>query len=322
MNFSYGKMKVTLVTFFTTVTFYAVLAIFILVFAITSCSRSSSRSNTGTALHSESTGIKRIISAAPSNTEIIIGLGLGGRLIAVDLYSRDIAGVPESLPLIDFFYPDAEAIIGLEPDMILVNEINSFGVADNPFKLLGDLGINVLQVPTSNSIEGIYSDILMIAEALDVKDRGQALVDSMKDEIKNITEANEKMFNQTANRKTVYFEISSMPTMVTFGEGAYLNEMIEIAGGKNIFAEQRGWFSAGAEEIINRNPDIIFTLVYSGEDAVSEIKNRRSFESINAVRTSQVYAIDADSASRPSQHILRALREMAKAINPDYETAH
>jgi iron complex transport system substrate-binding protein len=99
--------------------------------------------------------------------------------------------------------------------------------------------------------------------------------------------------------------------------------MIEIAGGRNIFADQRGWFSPGAEEILNRNPDVIIALAYPGEDPVPEIKSRRAFESLSAVTQNQVYAINADSASRPSQNILLAFREMVWALNPlHYETEH
>jgi iron complex transport system substrate-binding protein len=251
----------------------------------------------------------RIISAAPSNTEILIGLGFGDRLIAIDPYSGDIPGVPSGLPSIDFFYPDIEAVIGMAPDLILVNEINSYGVADNPFKLLGDLGINVVDVPTSVSIQGIYNDIIMIAEILGVKERGEAMVASMREEIQRIAAA-----SATAQKKRVYFEIDST-YIVTFGQGTYLNEMIEIAGGINIFADQRGWFSPSAEEIILRDPEIIFTFVYANEDAVGELKSRQAFGSITAIRLNQVYVIDNNSASRPSQNILTALREMARAIS-------
>jgi iron complex transport system substrate-binding protein len=279
------------------------------------CSRNT---NQAEVYEPEKNEVRRIISAAPSNTEIITGLKLGERLIAVDPYSRDIEGVPPGLPLIDFFYPDTEAIIGLEPDLILVNEINSFGVADNPFKLLSDIGIRVVQVPTSVSIEGICSDIIFIAEELGVRERGEALVSSMKDEIKNIALAGEKLIA----KKSVFFEVSAMPAIVSFGMGTYLNEMIEITGGRNIFAEQKGWFSASDEEIISRNPDIFLALAYHNEDPVSEIKSRRAFEGVNALRNNKVFAIDADSASRPSQNILNALRQMARAINPEYyETA-
>ena len=235
---------------------------------------------------------------------------MGNCLIAIDPYSRSIPGVPANLPEIDFFHPDAEAVIGLEPDLIFVNEINSFGVADNPFKLLGDIGIKVIEIPTSTSIEGICNDIIFIAGTLGVKERGEALVSSMKEEIESIKTAGEKF----PEKKSVYFEVSSMPTMVSFGQGTYLNEMIEIAGGKNIFADEKGWFSPSAEEIIARDPEIIFTLLYHGVDSVSEIMGRKAFENINAVKQKRVFVIDADSASRPSHNILGALREMAGAM--------
>ena len=292
--------------------------ILIPIIAMSACSRNTAQTGAQDPLAGQNQ-INRIISAAPSNTEIITGLGLGDRIIAIDQYSKGIPGLPDNLPEIDFFYPDTEAVIGLNPDIIFVNEINSFGVADNPFKLLGDLGIKVAEIRTSTSIEGIYGDILFIADALNVKERGEAMVMSLQAEIESITEAGKK----TTGKKSVYFEVSAMPTMVSFGQGTYLDEMIEIAGGSNIFADQIGWFSPSAEEIINRNPDIIFTLLNHGVDPVSEILSRKVFEGVTAIREKQVFVIDADSAARPSQNIMTALREMAAAVNPSYyETSH
>ena len=287
------------------VRFFLFLIALIILFIGISCTRDSVSVNV------QNDDFKRIISAAPSNTEIITALGMGDRLIAVDRYSVGIPGVPSGVSEIDFFYPDTEAIIGLEPDLIFTNEINSFGVADNPFKLLGDMGVRVVQIPASVSIEEIYNDIILIAETLGVRERGEAIVNSMKEEIGRITaEA-----NKAPERKTVYFEISGPPYLYSFGRGVYLNEMIEIVGGRNIFEDQNSWFSPSAEEIITRNPDIIFTMIYPGEDPVAEIKSRVAFENITAIRENRVYAIDSDSASRPTQNILPALRQMAEAIN-------
>jgi iron complex transport system substrate-binding protein len=288
-----------------TARFFSVFFSICFLIAATGCSRSATE-----AVTKDEVEYKRIISAAPSNTEILIGLGLGDRLIAVDPYSDDIQGLPSGLPLIDFFYPDIEAVIGLEPDLLLVNEINSFGVADNPFKMLGDLGIKIVEVPTSVSIEGIYNDIIVIAEALGVKEKGEVLAGSMMEEIQRIATT-----SQSSEKKRVYFEVSPAPYIYSLGSATYLNEMIEIAGGINIFADQRGWFSPSAEEILLRDPEIIFTFVYAGEDAIGELKSRQAFGSISAIRLNQIYVIDNNSASRPSQNILTALREMARAIS-------
>ena len=296
------------------------IALLILFLAATAgCSRNSDKDTAGGHNSAGITGpeFRRIISTAPSNTEIVIGLGLGEYLIAVDKYSRGISGLPVNLTEIDFTYPDAEALVGLEPDLILMHEINYFGMADDPFKLLGNLGITVVKIPTSVSIEGIYGDIMMIAGILGVPERGESMVRSMKDEIESVAAAAEK----NTGEKAVYFEVSGTPTIVTFGQGTYINEMIELSGGKNIFADQKGWFSPSAEEIINRNPDVILVMQYPGSDPVPEIKSRREFANLTAIREDRIFAIGSDEVSRPSQHILTALRDISGAINQQNEAA-
>ena len=258
----------------------------------------------------------RVISAAPSNTEIIVGLGLADRLIAVDPYSKDIAGVEAELPEIDFFYPDAEAVLGLSPDIIISNEINSFGAADSPFKPLLDAGIKVVQIPASTSIQGIYGDIAAVAEALGVRERGVELARYLKLEVDKIAETGKTV----KDKKKVYFEISPAPYMVSFGSGTYLNEMIEILGAVNIFADQSGWFTPGAEAILERDPDVILTMEMTGPgamDPAAELLSREGFETLSAMREKRVYAINANSSGRPSQNIMPAFWQMARAVYPD-----
>jgi iron complex transport system substrate-binding protein len=260
----------------------------------------------------------RVISSAPSNTEIIAALGLAERLIAVDPYSKGIEGVKPDLPEVDFFYPDAEAVIGLEPDIIITSEINNFGAADSPFKPLADMGITIVQIPTSTSLEGICGDILTIAASLGVKERGGELADSLRAEVNRIAEIGKTI--EDKDKKKVYFEVAPAPGMVTLGSGTYINEMIETIGAVNIFAGEKGWFSPSAEAILEGNPDVILTMAMAGQgsaDPAAELRNRRGFETISAVRENRVYAIDADSAGRPSRNITLALGQMARAVYPD-----
>ncbi|AEF81600.1 ABC transporter substrate-binding protein [Leadbettera azotonutricia] len=277
------------------------------------CTKQGSAGIAGTAASVSIPG--RIISAAPSNTEIIVGLGLADRLIAVDPYSKDIPGVRQDLPEVDFFYPDAEAIIGLEPEIIIANEINNFGATDSPFRPLMDIDIKVVQIPTSTNLAGIYGDIVTIAEVLGVKDRGEVLTTDLRAEVNKIAEIGKTV----TDKKKVYYEISPAPQMVTFGSGTYLNEMIEIIGGVNIFADQHGWFSPNAEEIIKRNPDVIFTMEMTtfGVDSAAKLRTRQSFESINAIKENRIYGIDGNSSGRPSQNIILALKQMALAVYPE-----
>jgi iron complex transport system substrate-binding protein len=301
--------------------YFALSAALVLALALlASCGLKQTPPPSATAVPPASAPPRRIISTAPSNTEIIAGLGFAGSLIAVDKYSLGIAGVDNGLPVVDFFYPDVEAIIGMEPDIIIANEINSFGSANAPFTLIKDTGIRVLQVPTSVSIEGIFGDIRLIAETLGAPEKGEELVEAMTGEINKIAAVGSAV-KKAGIERSVYFEIAPTPAMVSFGSGAYLNEMIELINGRNIFIDQKGWFSPGAEEILLRNPDVILALRYETGDPVPEIVSRNGFETTTAVKNKRVYAIDADPASRPSQNIVKALKQMARSVYPEYYEA-
>ncbi|MDR3174700.1 MAG: ABC transporter substrate-binding protein [Treponema sp.] len=262
---------------------------------------------------------ERVISTAPSNTEIVIALGKAEKLIAVDTYSGDLAGLSGGLPLLDFMYLDAEFILTLDPDLIIAAGHNRTGSGDDPFKLIREAGISVVYVPTSNSVQDIYEDVRFIAGVLGADEAGAGIINSMREEVEAIAARGASI----GPKKTVYMEISPFPYMVSCGKETYLNEMIEIIGAENIFAGERGWFSPAAEAILERNPDVILTLVNAmeGEAAsgpVDEIKSRSGFETIRAVQNNEVYALDADSASRPSPGILPALRQMARVVYPDW----
>ncbi|GHV37500.1 ABC transporter substrate-binding protein [Spirochaetia bacterium] len=272
--------------------------------------------------------VNRIISTAPSNTEIIAGLGLADRIIAADKYSLELPelkrrgdnGLRDAAE-IDFFYPDPEAIISLDPDMIITSEHNVYGAGDDPFRLLKEMGITVVYLPTSNSIAGIYRDIETIAAVLGVTERGSELVRNMKEQIDSIAAIGNSIAvtkNSNTAKKSVYMEISPSPNMVTVGRETFLNEMIELIGAQNIFADKTGWLAPGVEAILERDPDVILTNVNFIDDPIGEIKGRDGFASLGAVREGAVYTIDTDSSSRPSQHIILALEQMARAVYPEY----
>jgi iron complex transport system substrate-binding protein len=279
-----------------------------------------SRSNAGGETITDRTGaqttmpgkIETIISIAPSNTEIIIDLGLADRLIAIDPYSAKLAGIRGDPVLIDSVYPDAEAIIGLNPDIIIAAGYSQPVSGDDPLKMVKEAGISVVYIPTSNSVDDIYEDIRFIAKVLQVEDEGAGLIRNMREQIEAIA----RIGAAISPKKSVYFEISPSPFIVTCGQETYIHQMIEIIGATNIFAGEKGWFSPAAELIVEGNPDVILTLD-SGTDTSEEIKSRAGFETINAIKHNAVYSIDADSASRPSPRITLALRQMALAVYPD-----
>jgi iron complex transport system substrate-binding protein len=263
------------------------------------------------------TGPRRIISTAPSNTEIIIGLGLGDRIIAADKYSLALPGLPAGIREIDFFYPDQEAILGLAPDIIISSETNAYGGGANPYKPLEDSGIKLLFIPTSRSIAGIKRDIGIIAGVLGAGARGDELIRVMEGEIEEVAKIGESLAGPLFMPKTVYLEISPFPDPVTAGRDTFLDEMLGIIGAVNVFGDRTGWIAPGAEAILERDPEVILTNVNFLDDPAGEIKARPGFAGIRAVREGRVHVIDADSSSRPSQHITLALRQMARSVYPE-----
>ncbi|EPZ54911.1 periplasmic binding family protein [[Clostridium] sordellii ATCC 9714] len=130
--------------------------------------------------------INRIVSTAPSNTEILVELGLADKLVAVDKYSADIPGLPKNIKLIDFSNPDPEAIVSLNPDMIIASGHNKTGKSEDPFKVVKDAGISVAYIPSSDSIKGIYDDIMFISDITGTQDKGKKIVDNMKAQVAEV----------------------------------------------------------------------------------------------------------------------------------------
>ena len=250
--------------------------------------------------------INTIISTAPSNTEVLVGLGLADKLVAVDKYSADVEGISEDLTKIDFRNPDAEAIIALNPDIVIASGHNKAGDED-PFALIKEAGIPVAYIPSSYSIEGIYGDIEFIASLTDTEKEGKELVNSMKKEV----DAIKAIGDTIQDKKNVYFEIGAGSGLYTFGNETFLNEMIETIGATNIFGEENSWITVTPEAVIDANPDVILANTpgtnEAGLTAVEDIVSREGWDTITAVKNGDVYQIDKNSSSRGSQNIIQAV---------------
>lgn len=134
----------------------------------------------------------------------------------------------------------------------------------------------------------------------------------MKDEIDKYRKIGEGI----TKRKKVYFEISPAPNLFTFGKGSFLQEILEIAGVDNVFADKGKGIAISSEAVLEANPEVILTNVNYIENPVEELKNRDGWDSIAAVASDQVFYIDANSSSRPTQNIIKALKEIAQAVYP------
>lgn len=256
--------------------------------------------------------VEKIISLAPSTTQVLIDLGLEDKLVAVDKYSMPLLSEGRTLPQFDIMHPDAEQLANLQVDVIFATGMSK-AKGEDPLKLLRDMGAVVTYIPTSASIAEIEKDVAFIAEVTGMSAKGQQMVEEMKNTIAQYAEIGKTI----TDKKTVYFEIGAAPKMYSFGKDVFLNEIIELIGAENILKDQSGWISVSAEAVAAANPDVIMSNVDYLDDPVGEIKTRAGFETLSAVKNNQVYLIDKQTSSYSNHNIVKAIREIAQAVYPE-----
>ena len=258
--------------------------------------------------------VEKIVSLAPSMTETLINLGCAENIIAIDTQTQNYGyeQLANDLPAFDMLAPDTEQLVALKPDVIFVSGITDITGADL-YADVKDMGICVINIPSSESIQGVKDDIAFIASCVGKEEKGEQIIADMTEEIEKIAEIGKTI----TDKKTVYFEISPAPSAYSFGNGTFLNEMIELIGAENILGEQEGWLAVETESVVSANPDVILTNVNYIENPVEEILSREGWSGVNAVANKNVYYIDNQSASLPNENIVKALKEIAVAVYPD-----
>lgn len=306
----------------------SVLIAIIMIFSLASCSDNKSNSST-TGSQASSVGEKikdrqgneieipsqlnKIISTSPSNTEILVGLGLAEKIIATDTFSTDIKELKSDITKFDMQNLDMEKIIALKPDAIFVNEISLAGEKDK-YKLLKDSGIQVIYIPAATSLQNIMDDITFISKYTKTEAKGTEYVNNIKSTMDNVSG---KVKLLSSNPPKVYFEISAAPYLYSVGKNTFLNEIITLCGGVNIYADQDSWIANTEESVFKANPDIILSSVSYDGYSYKEILSRNGWNVVNAVKNNKVYLVDANSTSRASQNIVKGIMDIAKALHPD-----
>jgi iron complex transport system substrate-binding protein len=264
----------------------------------------------------------KIISMAPSTTEIVFALGLDEKVVGVDSYSDYpydfsawiAAGNMTSVG--DFSNPNMEVVASLEPDLILATG----GVQAETVGTLRDLGYKVLVLNPSN-INGVLMNIELIGNATGKTAEAKALIN-------DITSRMDAVVNKVANaasKPKVYYETWYDPTSLwTAGAKAWQNELIEKAGGVNIFADQQlDYFQSSAEAVIERNPDVILVPqegMGKGEPfwvSLDAVKARPGWSSISAVQNDRVVTVDSNTIARAGPRVADILEDLAETFHPE-----
>ena len=256
--------------------------------------------------------VEKIVSMAPSTTRVLTDLGLADKLVAVDAYSAGYQPELADLPQFDMMTPDVEQLAALEPDVIFITGMSLAG-GDNPYQSLIDLGIPVVQIPSSSSIAAIQEDVLFIGECVGEAEAAQALVDDMQAQIDEIAAIGATI----TDKKTVAVEVSALPYLYCAGGDTYIDEMIALIGAVNVYADSDPWASVTEEAAVAANPDVILTVISYLPDPVDEIMNREGWGEVTAIANGDVYQLDEESANQPNHRVVAALWEMAEAVYPE-----
>lgn len=254
--------------------------------------------------------IEKIISLSPGVTDILIDLNMANKIIAADTFSKDILkknNINVS-NVFDMLNPDAEKIISLDSDIIFINNLTAFYTKNS---LLSLSNPTIITITNSETLKGIEDDIYFLGKVLNADDRAKEVVSNMRTKIKEIKDIGDTI----TNKKTVYFEISALPNLYSFGSNVYLDDIINIIGAKNIFSNRNEWINVSEEDVVYLNPDIIFTSVDYVDNPVAEITNRAAWRDINAVKTSKVFFVEGTSL--PTHNIVSSIILMAKYIYPE-----
>ncbi len=250
---------------------------------------------------------ERIVSLAPSNTEILFAVGAGDRVVGITDYCNYPynftawieAGNMTSIG--NYWNPSIEPIIALQPDLVFA----SGDASEEAASKLRNLGYNVLILDAEN-INDVLNDIFMVGRATNQSDQASALVTSLRTRIDTVA-------NLAANASSipkVYDEIWNDPLMAA-GPRTFISDLISLAGGENIFDDAASqWPVVSSESVITKNPDIILSLS-------TDIASRSGWSSINAVVNNKIYQINDDEFSRPGPRLVDALEDLAKIVHPE-----
>lgn len=253
---------------------------------------------------------QRIVSLSPSNTEIAFALDLADRLVGVTEYCDYPPEAQEKEMIGDFSTPNIERIVELEPDLILASTMHEEAVTQ-----LDLLGIPVLVIESSSLAE-LYTSIALVAELTGSPAVGEELIGSMKQRIEAIEAAVSVI--PEAEKMRVYYEVYSDPLM-SAGRKAFINEIITLAGGINIFGDlDEGYPQVSAEAVAEREPQIILFPDYHGtaDLVMASMAIRPGWGNVPAVLNNMVFAVPDDIFSRPGPRIVQAVEEAAHLFYP------
>ncbi len=254
----------------------------------------------------------RIISLAPSNTEIIYALGLEDRLVGVTEYCNYPPAAKTKARVGGFSTVDLEKAVALKPDLALATDIHVKSVTP----LLQKLGFTVMTL-NPRTVNAALKDINLLGQ---VTGRASAALELTTSLVKRVDAVAVRTGKLTpGQRSRVLLMIWNDPLMAAGGD-TLIADIINIAGGENIASAITGYGSISLETVISRDPQIIIVPTQMGQSANplrDYINSDPRFKSVSAVKNKRVYEIDGDLIYRYSPRCVSALEQVASFLHPE-----
>lgn len=256
---------------------------------------------------------QRIVSLAPSNTEILFAVGAGEQVVGRDEFAdypeaaKSVASIGGSMGEYS-----TEAIVALEPDLVLAAEINPPELV----KQLEDLGLTVYYLKNPTTLEEMYANLAIVGQLTghDVT----SLVDSLKARVAAVDEK----IQSTTERPVVFYEIDATDPAkpYTYGPGTFGDLLIARAGGVNLATEAGitdPYPQVSLEQIVATNPGIIVLGDSMWGVTPESVQARPGWEGLAAVTNGRVHAFDDNLVSRPGPRLVDGLEQLARLLHPD-----
>ena len=250
----------------------------------------------------------RIVSLAPSITEILFAIGLSEQIVGVTEFC-DYPLEAKKKPKVGYIHPNIESIITLQPDLVLAPR--AFLRADLLAKL------EQLKIPTfivdPESFEEIPSRIQTIGRILGRPVSADAVAMEMRQRIAGI-----RSKTQSLSRVRVLYVLNSQP-LITVGPGSFIHQVINLAGGSNIAAHATAPYPhLNMEAVLKEDPEIIVFPIGKAEGIPpGEQQLWQRWTSLSAIKQGRLHQIPADLLNRPGPRIVEGLERLARIIHPE-----
>jgi len=248
----------------------------------------------------------RIVSTFPSITETVFALGAGDRVVGVSNYCKYPAAVLALPKIGSYTKPDAEKIALLRPDLVIIQK-TAAGLADR----LSALGIAHAEVKIG-SLADIYSMIREIGRAVGLPERAEKLNGDIKSRLDAVREE-----TRGKARPTVMIVVGRTPGLLTnlvaVGPGAYLAELLEIAGGRNVLTDTAiAYPHISLETVVRLNPDIILDLSAMGTARGDLLGPWLSHKEL----TGKIFGLTSEVLTTPGPRVVEAVEMIRAKLRP------